>query len=511
MQHTKPFNKRYSAGTQTLAYKGIKEYERPVKLGLLWVLLTFVFISYSMKTGMNSDHASVLLQAKDLFEGNLFLTGWTLSTVSYYTTDFPFYALSIMLAGFGPYLLHVIPAMLYAAVVVMGIYLARPSGAFLAFAFLGVPTLFLSTFALVPGVHIGTILYCLIAFALLEKKKLIAASVFLTLAVIGDPFALYVGCLPILIACGYFYIRKKEKTYLYTFGVTVLSIVLAKLVLKIIEAAGGFTVPGIDSPKFLTLDKLWHNLTVTVRGVLGLFGADFFGQTIASGKTVLLLLHFAAFLALMYFFIRSIKSFIRGKELDFISVVIMIGALLNLFSFTFSNMPGGDLATTRYITPFFLFSVILVARETKLPSLKSKYAIPAICLIYALTLVAPINYKNPYTFYDRLSQYLIDNNLKYGYAGFWESSIVTIQNNEGVKVRPVIPYAGIARYDWLSKREWYDEPGNFIVIPEKNQSFIQDAKNTFGEPAKTLKYEDMQIMVWDKNISPLLKENKAGE
>ncbi|MEG8204642.1 hypothetical protein L2D20_02785, partial [Escherichia coli] len=62
------------------------------KLELLYWLATFIVLSiiYSMIAKNiipNSDVMSSFREARDITEGNIFLSGWDLSTVSFYFTE----------------------------------------------------------------------------------------------------------------------------------------------------------------------------------------------------------------------------------------------------------------------------------------------------------------------------------------------------------------------------------------------------------------------------------------
>ncbi|HEO9230461.1 TPA: hypothetical protein QIF78_004641, partial [Escherichia coli] len=70
------------------------------KLELLYWLATFIVLSiiYSMIAKNiipNSDVISSFREARDITEGNIFLSGWDLSTVSFYFTEIIPYAIAI--------------------------------------------------------------------------------------------------------------------------------------------------------------------------------------------------------------------------------------------------------------------------------------------------------------------------------------------------------------------------------------------------------------------------------
>ena len=53
---------------------------------VMFTLIICIFIFYLsivLTIPYNSDHASILLEAKSIVDGNIFLKGWNLSTVSF--------------------------------------------------------------------------------------------------------------------------------------------------------------------------------------------------------------------------------------------------------------------------------------------------------------------------------------------------------------------------------------------------------------------------------------------
>ena len=62
---------------------------------------------------VNSDGASQALQAWDMLHGNALLHGWTLTDVSFYTTELPEYMLVELARGLGQDVVHVAAALTY--------------------------------------------------------------------------------------------------------------------------------------------------------------------------------------------------------------------------------------------------------------------------------------------------------------------------------------------------------------------------------------------------------------
>lgn len=68
----------------------------------------------------SSDDANAVLIGNALAKGNLLLHGWTLPPDSYWTIDLPFYAVFTAAEGVRPALMHQVPVLLDACLVVLG-------------------------------------------------------------------------------------------------------------------------------------------------------------------------------------------------------------------------------------------------------------------------------------------------------------------------------------------------------------------------------------------------------
>jgi hypothetical protein len=71
----------------------------PAGYALAAILLLLCYLRVSGTQAVTSDGASQALQAWDMLHGNWLLRGWTLTDVSFYTTELPEYALVEVFRG----------------------------------------------------------------------------------------------------------------------------------------------------------------------------------------------------------------------------------------------------------------------------------------------------------------------------------------------------------------------------------------------------------------------------
>src|ERR1700733_7409193 len=95
--------------------------------GLLLVGLgLFTLYLHQSRLGpFNSDGASNILQAQSMLNGNLLLSGWRTSDVSFYPTALPEYMLVVAFRGLRPDVVHICGALSYTLTVVLAALLAR--------------------------------------------------------------------------------------------------------------------------------------------------------------------------------------------------------------------------------------------------------------------------------------------------------------------------------------------------------------------------------------------------
>jgi hypothetical protein len=179
------------------------------------VLLFLCYLRVSGTQPVSSDGASNALQAWDMLHGNWLLKGWTLSDVSFYTTELPEYVLVEAFRGLGPADVHVSAALTYTLLVVGAGLLAKGSATgreglvrvLIAAGIMIAPQVGPGAFLLLQSPdHTGTGVPLLLVFLLLDRaprRWWVPALTCLLLAwtEVGDRIAITVGAVPIAVAC----------------------------------------------------------------------------------------------------------------------------------------------------------------------------------------------------------------------------------------------------------------------------------------------------------------------
>jgi hypothetical protein len=376
----------------------------------LWLLGAVAgFTAYLMLArtrAVNSDGSSNALQAWDMLHGNLLLHGWSLTDVSFYTTELPQYMLVELVHGLGQDVVHIAAAMTYTLAVVLAALLAKGKATgrealirvAIAAGIMLAPQLSSGVNVLISSPdHIGTSVPMMVLWLILDRAYRpdrprwylpVLASVLLGWAEVADTLVLYIGVLPLALVCAVRVVRsvlvRKQplaaQRYDLAFVVgPLIAAALAALTLHLIHAAGGFYSP---SPifQFASLGTIIHrHLRLTAEGLLLLGGADFFGLH-RGVSTALIALHLVGVLLAAAGVVLAARHFLRAttrftpatrqdqdqgkggdRDQDIVVQVLLVAIVINVVAYALSTH-AASLPAAREISPVLPFSAVLAGR-----------------------------------------------------------------------------------------------------------------------------------------------------
>jgi hypothetical protein len=489
------------------------------------VLFAVYYLQSSRTAAVNSDGASNALQAWAMLHGNVLLRGWTVSDVSFYTTELPQYALVEALRGLNSDVVHICGAMTYTLLVLLAAWLAkgkatgRRAVAAVAIAAtpmlapqLGTPTQML----LLSPDHVGTAVPLLVAWLLVDWGSKagepdrerpawtswavpIAVGLILAWTAVGDQLAEVTGTVPLALACGLRVLWARYGRHqplssvwyeLSLAAAAIASIPVAWLAVKLIGALGGWTITaprtGLAAPGLLG-----RNAALTGTGILQLFGADFLGQP-TGVQTTLAVLHLAGLALAAVGLLLAIRRFFAEQ---LIVQVLAVAIVVNIAAYLFT-VQAESLATTREIAAVLPFGAILAGKELagrragrpedrQLATPDGPSAPPnagrarwqtasLVCLaVLAAGYAVMLGYGATRTEPDQgqvadLASWLAGHHLTRGLGGYWQSNSVTLDTSNKVLVRAIDVNGGkltTGAY-WEANAAWYDpdtEYADFIV------------------------------------------------
>jgi hypothetical protein len=515
---------RHAGGLPTLALGWVSDWPRGFRTAALLlgglIVFTAFYLGVALRVPYNAEHAALMLMARSMLDGNWLLHGWTVAHQPLFTTELPYYVVGILLFGFSWKVLYIVTAVHWGLLATMIIYLSiTGSDAPLTLARLFVP---LSLTFFLPGVlwanawisanHLVGFLYCLICLAAIREFSrsarwggLAIYAVFLTLAAIGDQFAIYLMAIPVLVVCAVSMVAKgprRESTMLL--AGTVVAVAISRLVVFLIPRVGGALLPGPPSG-FVSLPDLGNNFYALLGSLGGLFDLSFLGSAVQSREAILGLVHFAGFLlfiAAFYVGLRNIKRL--GLPAQIVITVIAINVLEFLFSANTSP------AASKYLAPTLFFGIVLTT-EWLYQSWLYRNRRPLVLLFLLLltvTLLPSLSYTKPDTPGDELSRILVREHLRHGYAPYWRADNTTLGTAGQALVASVYLVDGqLHPYPIFSDEGWYRGYANFLVVDAFDTSGLhptrEQAIQMFGAPSQEYElYKYGSLLVWDHDITP---------
>jgi hypothetical protein len=511
-------------------------------------VLTLVYYRMFSSIPKHSDDANIMLAGREMIKGNWRLSGWWISTDSFWTLDIPLYGILLMLRGFKPENMLYLPALLWATLTLVSFVLAQS----------GLPTknkiwavLAAATpiaMPILPGngaishapMHIATIIGVLLCLMLVQRSiieprphrrpGLYGYAMLMTLVIMGDPFAIYFGAIPIAIFAAFCAsCRRPIGPYVLLFFLTVLAVVLAKIFVRANSLTGGFDVIE-QSAIFVSFDIFGRNLEYTIHYFFVLFGSDFFGKDLNSSLSsgpMLALIRFP-FLVLLTLSIFSIgNKFICSCKPgdsewpstpgDHLDAMLALGLLFNIAAAVFAPFFGVDASSVRYLFPAFVFGAILIARQFSQPNLMRAYFLVAALasVVFLGVAFAQDNRKHGLISEENktIMTWLIHNDLRFGFAPYWSSSILTVASKNRLKVRAVIRdgAGNVVPFQWMAKKSWYQYPRDpnrklfFLTSPDQVNWFDEtDLLRSFGPPVEKQQVGSYTVHIYNSTDGRLL-------
>ncbi|HKT04787.1 MAG TPA: hypothetical protein VJT31_35180 [Rugosimonospora sp.] len=530
---------------------------------LWWAVLAAgccgLFLGYlrmSRTQATNSDGASNALQAWDMLHGNLLLHGWTLSDVSFYTTELPQYALVELVYGLRADVIHVAAAMTYTLLVLAAAVLARGRArgvaglvrAGIAVAILLVPEAGTGYLTLLNSPdHTGTGLPVLVTWIVLERGLTgrdgtprdrparwlpYAVVPLLAWGAMGDTLVIVTAVLPLIVVSALRlagpgrpplrdvsgWLRRTEGRLLVA-GVG--GLLLAEAGLLAVRLGGGFSLHAV-SVELAGPGRLGRNAWIGIVGLgidFGAFPPDAHG----TGTALLVAAHLVGVVAVLVaaalVAVRTIRAAVRGRGghgLDWVAPLLAFGILANLAAFVLSTLPA-DRLSARQIVSLLPLGAALAGRvygPRLTASLRAaRRAVPVlVALLLALGTALGVQAASaqpvPAANQD-IALWLRANGLRYGLGGYWSADVITLVTGGEVTVVPLSAAAGtehlLYAYRWESRSDWFDptrHDARFLVLDLQDPAYgrLDLALAQFGEPRYRQDFGRFAVLVYDVNL-----------
>jgi hypothetical protein len=489
------------------------------------VVLYICYLMLSRTQPVFSDGASNALEAWDMLHGNPLLRGWTLTDVSFYTTELPEYMLVELIRGLGPDVVNVAGAFTYTVLVLLAGIVAKGTATgregvvrvLIASGLMLAPELGLGVRVLLQAPdHVGTGVPLLLMFLVLDRaprRWYVPPLIGLLLAwtVIGDRLSITVAVVPLVAVCALHVYRDDVgedgwgRRYPALIAVAaIVAVGVATIVVHVLASHGSFTTLPLNT-QFASESAMPSNFWLTVEGVLGLYGADFFGMSLGL-QALIVLVHLAGLGIAVWGLCRGLRRF---TGLGLLEQVLAVAIVVNIAAYLFSSLPYTNW-DTRQISAILPFGAVLAARLLAKDALRLRLIRPLTALLACY--VAALGYGMAQPSLpaptQNVASWLFAHHLTEGLSAYDEGNITTLASGGKVKLRVVSwqPGGPVPRY-YQSKASWFDPATNYanfvlnttidgptVVIPR------QEIIAAFGQPVRTYVYGPFTIMVWNKNL-----------
>jgi hypothetical protein len=497
----------------------------PAAIAVVGVILFAVYYLQARTVPDNSDGATNALQAWDMLHGNGLLRGWTVSDVSFYTTELPQYVVLEAIRGLNAGLVPIAGAMNYTLLVLLAALLAKGTatgrqGALRALVAGGImlaPSLGFGSLALLANPdHLGTQILLLAIWLVVDRAPErwwvpVVVGLLLCWEQIADPLVLYEGVAPLVLVCSVraYGQRGPLRQWWYDVSLAAAAIAsagIAELTLTLIHQAGGFVTTPVATA-FAHVGTMSVQLWVSLESVLVLFGADFFGMPLRLGALIAFV-HLVGVALAAWAVAAAVR---RLRSMDRVVQVLVAALAILLMAYTFGTR-GQHLYNVHEIVGVLPIGALLAGRLLA-DKLRRAGLLPALAVVlacYGLILARDALHHPAYDPKQLVATWLAEHRFRYGLAGYQYASSVTVDSGGRVDVRPIARQGQNLVLDgWEAQASWYDGrlyDASFVIVPQKAGACYtlaclrQAPQAVYGQPAATYRVGDLLVLVWHKNL-----------
>ena len=491
--------------------------------------LYLCYLHVSRTARVSSDGASNALQAWAMLHGNPLLRGWTVTDVSFYTTELPEYMLVEYFRGLNADVLHVSAAISYTLVVLTGAMLARGR----ATGREGVVRMLIAAGIMIapqfgPGVfilvfqpdHIGTQAPLLLTWLVLDRAPRqwwvpLLVGGMLAWVEIADRLALLIAIAPLAavsaVRAYQVLVQRREGLRAAWFDLSLLvaagaSAEIASMVVRRIGEHGGFAVLPVAN-SLAPITEMSAHSWLAVESVFGLYGADFFGISSPGLDAGIAFLHLIGLALAGWALWLVIRRFFSCE--DRVAQILTLGIVVNVAAYLLSTTPT-TYWSAREMAGVLPAGAVLAGRMLGGRFLASRL-VPAMTVVLACYLAA-LGYtvaqpSRPAITQD-LADWLVAHHLTYGLSSYGVGNATTLASGGAVSVRSVSFYnndAAPGPYEF--DQTWYDpriHDANFVVLMNPavplDQIATWEVRDAFGRPSHVYDFGPYVIMTFDTNL-----------
>lgn len=288
---------------------------------------------------------------------------------------------------------------------------------------------------------------------------------------------------------------------------------------------------------YVAYDQLKSNIGIFFEGFL-----EFTDALPTPNKSLVSVYGFITAYRLVWFSLALLLPFwllfryrrISNPHFQFLLVYYAFSFLATVYLYVFSSLPE-NVFTFRYCLTPCILGIVLIGYTTK--ELRLRYGTKSACLIVAACLpiyagsyqqlIAPYFQATVRPMADAKSQmglrlavhenprqpitdYLVTQGLRYGYATYWNAGVVTILSDEKTHVSAILLTAPITPFRWLGPAHAYDANAfhgrTFLLLTDQEyEGLDRSSLNAYlGPPQAVQSFSGYRIIVYGFNIAAKL-------
>lgn len=270
-----------------------------------------------------------------------------------------------------------------------------------------------------------------------------------------------------------------------------------------------------------SISQIWTNLGVVVQNTISNFGyiADVSVASVAGMRNLV-----SIFLCIMVTVIIPILQLLKWKEESFSVQFFMVFSMIHNLALVFIVVFTGK-TTDRYLLTVIYTCIIISAHYILKYWLKKDTILSSVislglsfCLLLEAFSLTYLNLGWEQRLRDKkiVAEALIEHNLYYGYATYWNAYTNVIYSNFEVQIGGInIDANGISPYGWLVSEEWLnpenDYEETFLLLSGDEERIVKDSsiEDVLGKPYKVFDIDQTNyvVYVYDYNIMQVLNVN----
>lgn len=284
---------------------------------------------------------------------------------------------------------------------------------------------------------------------------------------------------------------------------------------------------GYSSLSFLSISEIIERLGKLLGGIIFLLG----GEPLGGRKLVSLVGLYEAFRVFTTFMLIGILPTLISRVIKYGNEAARFILYFSLISFCLISffLLATNIYDERYLIPSIILILVVVFIDESLQFKKNinLFIFKSLAIVGLVSNTLVINnavYWNNfnqltaqrvnYPLYgsiNELIEFLILHKLKYGYASYWRSGLITVLSDERVKVRSIginngepIPSYGLGSKNWFTS-DYYQGEIFLLLTPEedRNMDWIKMSNDGF-KPERELQFKSYKIYTFNKNFSDKL-------